>query len=180
MTIPLIVLAVLSALGGLIGIPAIFGGGHWLESFLEPVFEVSASKITAITLDHTTEYALMAISVAGALIAMLYAYSRYVKQGYVPAHDRTDRGMLARLSYNKFYIDELYNSFITRPLDALSGFFYKTVDKAGIDGIVNGLGKGAVESSKAFRLLQTGMVGFYIFMMVAGILALLFYSMYKI
>lgn len=180
MTIPLIVLAVLSALGGVIGIPAVLGGGHWLESFLAPVFEVSASKTSAMTLDHTTEYVLMAISVSAALISMLYAYIRYVKQGHVPADDRTDRGLLARLSYNKFYIDEVYNSLITRPLDALSAFFYKTVDKAGIDGIVNGFGRGAVEASKGFRLLQTGMVGFYIFMMVAGILALLFYSMYKI
>lgn len=180
MTIPLVVLAVLSALGGLIGIPAVLGGGHWLESFLAPVFAVSASKTGAMTLDHTTEYILMTVSVAAALIAMLYAYYRYVKQAHVPADDQTDRGMLARLSYNKFYIDEVYHSLITRPLDALSGFFYKTVDKAGIDGIVNGFGKGAVEASKGFRLLQTGMVGFYIFMMVAGILALLFYSMYKI
>ena len=180
MTIPLIVLAVLSALGGVIGIPAVLGGGHWLESFLAPVFEVSASKTSAMTLDHTTEYVLMAISVSAALISMLYAYIRYVKQGHVPADDRTDRGLLARLSYNKFYIDEVYNSLITRPMDALSAFFYKTVDKAGIDGIVNGFGRGAVEASKGFRLLQTGMVGFYIFMMVAGILALLFYSMYKI
>jgi len=180
MTIPLIVLAILSAFGGLIGIPAVLGGGHWLESFLAPVFEVSASKTSVIALDHTTEYVLMALSVTAALISMLYAYFRYVKQGHIPADDRTDRGLIARLSYNKFYIDEVYNSLITRPLDALSGFFYKTVDKAGIDGIVNGFGKGAVEASKGFRLLQTGMVGFYIFMMVAGILAMLFYSMYKI
>jgi len=180
MTIPLIVLAVLSALGGLIGIPAVLGGGHWLENFLAPVFEVSKSKTSALTLDHTTEYVLMALSVTAALLSMLYAYVRYVKQGHIPANDRTDRGLLARLSYNKFYIDQVYHSFITRPLDTLSGFFYKTVDKAGIDGIVNGFGKGVVEASKSFRLLQTGMVGFYIFMMVAGILALLFYSMYKI
>lgn len=180
MTIPLIVLAVLSALGGLIGIPAVLGGGHWLENFLAPVFEVSKSKTNALTLDHTTEYVLMALSVTAALLSMLYAYVRYVKQGHIPANDRTDRGLLARLSYNKFYIDQVYHSFITRPLDTLSGVFYKTVDKAGIDGIVNGFGKGAVEASKSFRLLQTGMVGFYIFMMVAGILALLFYSMYKI
>ena len=180
MTIPLIILAVLSALGGLIGIPAVLGGGHWLENFLAPVFEISASKTSALTLDHTTEYVLMALSVTAALLSMVYAYVRYVKQGHIPAADQTDRGLLARLSYNKFYIDEVYNSFITRPLDALSGFFYKIVDKAGIDGIVNGFGKGAVEASKSFRLLQTGMVGFYIFMMVAGILALLFYSMYKI
>ncbi len=180
MTIPLIVLAVLSALGGLIGIPAVLGGDHWLENFLAPVFEVSKSKTSALTLDHTTEYVLMALSVTAALLSMLYAYVRYVKQGHIPANDRTDRGLLARLSYNKFYIDQVYHSFITRPLDTLSGFFYKTVDKAGIDGIVNGFGKGAAEASKSFRLLQTGMVGFYIFMMVAGILALLFYSMYKI
>jgi NADH-quinone oxidoreductase subunit L len=180
MTIPLIILAVLSALGGLIGIPAVLGGGHWLESFLAPVFLVSASKTSVMTLDHTTEYVLMALSVTAALLSMLYAYVRYVKQAHIPADDRTDRGLLARLSYNKFYIDEVYNSLITRPLDALSGFFYKVVDKAGIDGIVNGFGKGAIEASKSFRLLQTGMVGFYIFMMVAGILALLFYSMYKI
>ena len=180
MTIPLIVLAVLSALGGLIGIPAVLGGGHWLENFLAPVFEVSKSKTNALTLDHTTEYVLMALSVTAALLSMLHAYVRYVKQGHIPANDRTDRGLLARLSYNKFYIDQVYHSFITRPLDTLSGVFYKTVDKAGIDGIVNGFGKGAVEASKSFRLLQTGMVGFYIFMMVAGILALLFYSMYKI
>lgn len=180
MTIPLIVLAVLSALGGIIGIPAVLGGGHWLESFLAPVFAVSASKSATLALDHTTEYILMGVSVGGALIAMIYAYTRYVKQSHIPAEDRVERGTLARLSYNKFFIDELYNSLITRPLDALSGFFFRTIDKLGIDCIVNGLGKGAIESSKGFRLLQTGMVGFYIFMMVAGILALLFYSMYKI
>ncbi|WP_395805101.1 NADH-quinone oxidoreductase subunit L [Daejeonella sp.] len=180
MTIPLIVLAVLSALGGLIGIPAVLGGGHWLESFLAPVFAVSASKTGTLALDHTTEYILMGVSVGGALLAMIYAYTRYVKHSHIPADDRVERGTLARLSYNKFFIDELYSSLITRPLDALSGFFYRTIDKLGIDGIVNGLGKGAIESSKGFRLLQTGMVGFYIFMMVAGILALLFYSMYKI
>ena len=47
-------------------------------------------------------------------------------------------------------------------------FFYKVVDKMGIDGIINGLGKGTIETSKGLRLLQTGNVGFYIFMMVGG------------
>jgi NADH-quinone oxidoreductase subunit L len=180
MTIPLIVLAILSALGGLIGIPEVFGGSHWLAGFLAPVFEASASKSAHLTLDHTTEYILMAVSVGVAIIAMLYAYNRYVKQAHIPANEITGRSGLARLSYNKFFIDEIYDALITRPLNALSGFFFRTVDKAGIDGLVNGFGKGAVEASKTFRLLQSGMVGFYIFMMVAGILALLVYSMYKI
>lgn len=180
MTVPLIVLAILSALGGLIGIPEVFGGSHWLAGFLAPVFEASASKSAHLTLDHTTEYILMAVSVGVAIIAMLYAYNRYVKQAHIPANEITERSGLARLSYNKFFIDEIYDALITRPLNALSGFFFRTVDKAGIDGLVNSFGKGAVEASKTFRLLQSGMVGFYIFMMVAGILALLAYSMYKI
>ena len=180
MTVPLILLAILSALGGLIGIPEVFGGGHWLAGFLAPVFEASASKSGHLTLDHTTEYILMAVSVGVAIIAMLYAYNRYVKQAHIPADEITGRSGLGRLSYNKFFIDEIYDTLITRPLNTLSGFFFRTVDKAGIDGLVNGFGKGAVEASKTFRLLQSGMVGFYIFMMVAGILALLVYSMYKI
>lgn len=180
MTIPLIVLAVLSALGGFIGIPTIFGGGHWLENFLSPVFEASAGKMAPLSLDHTTEYILMAVSVAGALGAMLFAYLRYVKNGDLPVSDRMERGTLARLSYNKYYIDEIYSSIITRPLGSLSAFFYKIVDRKIIDGAVNNLGKSAIEGSKGFRLLQSGMVGFYIFMMVSGIIALLIYSMYKI
>ncbi|WP_276345786.1 NADH-quinone oxidoreductase subunit L [Daejeonella sp. JGW-45] len=180
MTVPLIILAVLSAIGGFIGIPELLGGNHWLAGFLAPVFEVSAGKVQPFSLDHSTEYILMAVSVAGALGSLLFAYNRYVKNGRVPAEDRGERGTLAKLSYNKYYIDEIYNSLITRPLDSLSAFFYSVVDRKGIDGIVNGFGKGAVEASKGFRLLQSGMVGFYIFMMVAGIIALLAYSIYKV
>lgn len=180
MTIPLIILAVLSALGGFIGIPEVFGGSHWLANFLSPVFAASNVRTEQAALDHNTEYILMAVSVAGALAALLYAYGRYVKKSHVPAEDRFERGTLASLSYNKYYIDELYAALISRPLDSLSSFFYRIVDKMGIDGIVNGLGKGTVEASKGFRLLQSGTVGFYIFMMVAGIIALMAYSMYKI
>lgn len=180
MTIPLIVLAILSALGGFIGIPAVFGGSHWLAGFLSPVFEASTSKTSHLALDHTTEYIIMAVSVGVAILAMGYAHNRYVKQAHIPADEITGRTGLARLSYNKFFIDEIYDSLIVRPLNLLSGLFFRVVDKAGIDGIVNGFGKGVIEASKTFRLLQSGMVGFYIFMMVAGILALLVYSMYKI
>ena len=180
MTIPLIILAVLSALGGFIGIPEVFGGSHWLANFLSPVFKASSSRTDHLIMDNSTEYILMAISVSGALAAMIYAYGRYVKKSHVPLEDRFERGTLARISYNKYYIDELYAVLITRPLDALSSIFYRVIDKMGIDGIVNGMGKGAIEASKGFKLLQSGTVGFYIFMMVAGIVALLAYSMYKI
>ncbi|MGF7082396.1 NADH-quinone oxidoreductase subunit L [Mucilaginibacter sp. UYCu711] len=177
MTIPLIVLAILSAVGGMIGVPAVMGGHHELGAYLAPVFEESHKILGEHELSHNTEWALMGTSVLGALIAMAYAYIKYVKGAHVPVEDTQERGLLANLSYNKFYIDEIYDFLIRKPLDALSVFFYNVVDKLGIDGLVNGIGKSAVESGKGLRLLQTGNVGFYIFMMVAGIVAILLYSL---
>ena len=177
MTLPLIVLAILSVVGGFIGVPESLGGHHWLEHYLAPVFAGSTKILGEQTLTQNTEWILMGISVGGAVLALLYAYIKYVKNSHVPVEDTGERPALANLSYNKFYIDEIYDALIRKPLDALSGFFYKVVDKLGIDGLVNGLGNGAVETSKGLRLLQTGNVGFYIFMMVAGIIALLIYSL---
>jgi NADH-quinone oxidoreductase subunit L len=180
MTIPLIILAVLSAIGGFIGIPESLGGHHWLEGFLAPVFEKSTAIIGEHALPQNTEWVLMAVSVGGAVLALLYAYSKYVKKAHVPLPDTEERPTLANLSYHKFYIDELYDTLIRKPLDALSVFLYRVVERLGIDGFINGLGKGSVEASKGLRLLQTGNVGFYIFMMVVGIIAILAYSFISI
>jgi len=177
MTIPLIVLAILSAIGGMIGVPVVMGGHHELGAYLSPVFEASHKILGEHELTSSTEWTLMGLSVGGALIAMIYAYIKYVKGANVPVEDTEERSLLANLSYNKFYIDEIYDFLIRKPLDALSVFFYNVVDRLGIDGLVNGLGKGTIESSKGLRLLQTGNVGFYIFMMVVGIIAILLYNL---
>jgi len=171
MTIPLIVLAVLSAVGGFIGIPEVLGGHHWLSQWLSPVIMHHPEAG-----DHSTEFMLMGITIVGVLISIGIAYSRYVKQNHVPVAAEAKRPVLASISYNKFYIDELYDAIIRKPLDALSTFFYKTVDTKIVDGIVNGLGLGTSEASKGLRLLQSGNVGFYIFMMVVGIISLLLYT----
>ena len=180
MTIPLIVLAILSVVGGFIGVPEALGGHHWLEHFLAPVFEKSAAILPSAQLASTTEISLMLASVGGALLALVYAYIRYVKKAHVPVEDSEERPGLVSLSYHKFYIDEIYDWLIRKPLDALSVFFYKVIDLLAIDGFINGLGKVSVKSSKGLRLLQTGNVGFYIFMMVAGIIAILIFSLVKI
>jgi NADH-quinone oxidoreductase subunit L len=179
MTIPLIILAVLSVIGGFIGVPEVLGGQHWLASYLAPIFEMSTAKMQEGALDHNTEYMLMGISVLGVVIAIFYATIRYVKKAHIPALDGENQSALAKLSYNKFYFDEIYAAVIQKPLDALSGFLFKVVDKQGIDGIVNGLGSGSQEAGKTFRLLQTGNVGFYIFAMVVGIIGVLIYSLFK-
>ncbi|WP_324371875.1 NADH-quinone oxidoreductase subunit L [Pedobacter sp.] len=171
MTLPLVVLAILSAIGGIIGIPEVLGGSHWLSHWLVPVIHHTAESP-----DHATEYALMAVSVIGVLISIGVAYSRYIGKNHIPGPDEAKRSLFANLSYNKFYFDEIYDALIRKPLDILSGFFYKIFDNKIVDGIVNGLGWGTSEASKGLRLVQSGNVGFYIFMMVVGIISLLLYT----
>jgi NADH-quinone oxidoreductase subunit L len=182
MTIPLIILAILSAVGGFINVPRILSGGHWLQNFLAPVFEKSTAiqELHAVELSSSTEWLLMGISVGGAIVALIFAYSKYITKGHVPVADTEQRSPLTGLAYNKFYIDELYDFLVRKPLDALSVFFYKVVDLMGIDGIVNGLGRGSMEAGKDLRLLQSGNVGFYIFMMVIGVLVVLSYGIYTV
>ncbi len=180
MTIPLMILAVLSVIGGFIGIPEVLGGSHWLSGYLAPVLSLSIAKTGLLELDHQTEIILMVISVLGVMASITFAYFRYVKRQHIPVSDQSERSIFAKISYHKFYLDELYYFCIQKPLDTLSVFFYKIIDLTGIDGLVNGLGKTTVESSKILRLLQTGNVGFYIFTMLFGIVALLIYSLISI
>ena len=180
MIIPLVILAILSTVGGFVGVPESLGGHHLLGEFLAPVFKGSAALMTKVESSQQTEWALMGISVLAALAALGYAYVKYNKNAEVPVSDEAERPALIDVSYHKFYVDELYDAIIRKPLDALSVFFYKVVDRLGIDGIVNGLGKGTIETSKGLRLLQTGNVGFYIFMMVVGIISVLMYILIKV
>lgn len=177
MTIPLMVLAVLSVAGGWIGIPHVLGGTHHLEAFLAPVFEGSKSLMTEHeSLNHTTEYALMGVSVVGVLIAIGLAWVRFGRNSMVPPADNAQLSVLHRLSLNKYYVDEFYARVITNPLNKLSDIFYRFVDVMGIDGLVNGTAKSVQSGSKNLRLLQDGSIGFYIFAMVIGIIGILIWS----
>lgn len=180
MKFPLIVLAILSVIGGLLNVPEVLGGGASLATFLDPVFADSAAVAKPFHLDHSTEIVLMTVSALAAIGMAVFAYMKFVKGNAVPQSDHAERGLLSKLSYNKFYFDEIYDFLIVKPLNSLSAFFYQIVDRSGIDGFVNGLGKGVNESGKGLRLLQSGNVGFYLFLMVVGIIALLLYGMYTV
>lgn len=178
MTMPLIVLAILSVVGGVINLPAVLGGNHWLEDFLAPVFSEGKAIIPATHhLEHSTEYLLMAVSVVGVLIMVALAFNKYVKRQQLPEEGEGARSFLANLSYNKFYVDELYDSIIVRPINWLSAFFGNVVDQRGIDGVVNGAGKATFDTGKVLRLLQNGNVGFYLLMMVIGVIAIFIYGL---
>ena len=175
-TLPLIVLAVLSAIGGFMGIPEALGGSHWLGDFLAPVFSQSKGLDEAHVLTHSTEYMLMGGVVILTLIVIAYAYSRYVTKSHVPVEEGKITSPLKRTLYNKYYVDEIYDSIVVRPLYWLSQQFYSIIEKSGIDMLVNSSGRGVESGSKFARLIQTGSLGYYIFVMVIGIALLLGYA----
>lgn len=177
MTVPLMVLAGLSIVGGFMGVPEVLGGSHWLKEYLSPVFGISLSA-EAGHLSHTTEYVLMAVAIALAAAMILYAKSLYVTKGVLPEQNETDIKGYAKVLYHKYYIDELYDKFIVQPMSALSGFLYRFVEVKFVDGIVNGLGQLAMGIAQNLRLLQTGATGFYIFIMVISIIAALFLQVF--
>lgn len=180
MTIPLVILAVLSAIGGLLNVPSALGGGHWLANFLSPIFTYTNARVEEVHLDHTTEYVLMAVSALAAIIMAIIAYQKYVKKSDIPQEDGIAQSALYNLSYKKLYVDELYAALFVKPLNTLSRFFYKVVDKAGIDGLVNGVADLIHASGRGIRQLQSGYVGFYIFIMVLGVAAIVLYGLLNI
>ena len=177
MTIPLIVLAILSVVGGLIGIPEALHGTHYLEEFLSPVFESSSFRLVH-HLSHETEYLLMGIATLVMIVAIYFAHSIYVKKNTVPAAEGEELKPLHKLVYNKYWIDELYESLITKPLNLISEAFHKLVDNQIVDGIVNGVGSLVTWLSSVLRLAQTGNIGFYVFVMVISIVLILFTQLF--
>lgn len=170
-TLPLIILALLAVIGGFVGIPEVFAhGAHRLEAFLAPVFEPSVQLAKHHeALSYSTEYALMAVSVGAALVAIIVAVRLF--KNYSNENTTEETG-IGKVLANKWYIDELYEAAVVKPLLRLSSFLSNIVERKGIDAIVNGVGKAVNYGSRQIRLLQSGQVGIYILLMVIGMLAL--------
>jgi NADH-quinone oxidoreductase subunit L len=164
MTIPLIVLAILSVIGGLIGIPEVLmKDSHRLNSFLSPVFADSqVGTEPANHLAHSSELLMMGGLVAVILVVIVYVWRKFSD------YSKTTRASsgLARVLENKWYVDEFYEAFIGKPLRSFSRFLNNTVERLGIDGMVNGVGRAVQYSGRQLRLIQSGQVGSYILIMV--------------
>ncbi len=173
MTIPLMILAVLSTVSGFIGLPEIFSEHHSLKEYLQGSFILSDAKFSLEHPSHTLEYSIIAVSIILVGAIFLFAKNRYDKNEYLLPQEESSMSFMQRISYRKFYIDEFYNAIITQPLNKLSVWFYQTIDKSGINGLVNLVSKITVEGSKNLRTIQTGYTGFYLFAMVAGIIIIL-------
>ena len=123
-TIPLIILAILSAIGGFVGIPEVFmKNGHKLGDFLSPVFAHS-KKITEQTLIRPNEIILMSVSVILILIVSIWAWKKYKIENPSDIISETKEPTgFAKAIKNKFYVDEFYNAIIVKPLRAISKAF---------------------------------------------------------
>lgn len=163
MTIPLIVLAVLSVFGGFVGIPEVFASdAHSLEHFLAPIFAESNKLAHAHHLTHSQEYIMMGVSTALIIGVIVFAVTKFKKAADV----NDEHTGIAKVLENKWYVDELYDTVIVKPLHLLSVFFKNILEKNIIDGVVNGVGKLVGYGSRQLRLLQSGQVGNYILVMV--------------
>jgi NADH-quinone oxidoreductase subunit L len=178
MTIPLIILAVLSAAGGLLNIPHVLGGGESLAHFMAPLFELSKQVNPDLFeghLEHSTEYILMGVSVGAAVLSILFAYNLFMSKKVVPAADKDVTGF-AKVLQNKYYVDEFYEAVFVNPMRKLSDLLYSFGEFL-IDLVVNGTGRLVQFLSGRLRLLQTGETGFYVFAMVLGILVILAWNL---
>lgn len=164
-TIPLIILAVLSLAGGFVQLPHLFGGHDYLNQFL------GKAGVPAVIHEgpglEMKEWTLFGATCLGLLI-IFFATKKLFAVSQFDGNYTGFKNVLA----NKWYVDELYDAVIVKPIGSLSRLMDKFVEKAGIDGIVNGVGKTVRWGGDRMRLLQTGQVGFYIFIMVLGMVAL--------
>ncbi|MDU1889178.1 MAG: NADH-quinone oxidoreductase subunit L [Dysgonomonas sp.] len=160
MTMPLVVLAILAVVGGVISLP---WGGSWLNHYLEPVLPKLAGAEHHLGAEG---YALMGVSVLIAVVGLVWAYIKYVKKSEVPAEDDKITGF-NKVLYKKYYIDEIYNAVFVKSIYALADFFNKVVEQA-LKNIFKSGGTFVESLSSPAKKLQNGSLGFYMFFFVLG------------
>lgn len=184
MTIPLIILAVLSVIGGYVGIPEVFSGenGNLFESWLAPIYEPAERLLMhSETYSHTLEIILMFVSVVLALSAIYFAIHVYTKNRTIAENLSNNFKKLYNLLLNKYYVDEIYDAAIVNPIKIGSEkVLWKFTDAFIIDGIVNGVARIIGLVSGFIRKIQTGVAQFYALIIVAGIALILFWVILSI
>ena len=169
MTLPLMILAVLSVVGG-----------YLLQGYMEHNLVQSVVASAEIEEHHLHSLHTIMYGVTAAALALaVFAYVRYVSQGTVPSAD-ADMVGLEKTVYNKYFVDEFYESAITKPLNRLSSFFSTWIENNVIDRFVNGVGEGVNTLSGQLRQLQTGNTGFYILAMVVGIVVMFVVTLFRV
>jgi NADH-quinone oxidoreductase subunit L len=172
MTVPLMILATLSILGGYVGVPKSLGGGNHFEHFLSSVF---GEKEMIIHHSASTEYLVMIISIGVALAGIFFAYRLYISKPELPKSLAQRYSFPYKVLLNKYYVDELYFKVIVNPLLKFATFLWQFFDVKVIDGTANGLAEIINFIGGALRKIQTGYVRNYALGMVLGVILVLAY-----
>ena len=184
MTVPLMILAVLAAIGGFIGIPELFSGenGNAFQNWLAPVFEHAESKLIIYgTHTHTEEIVFMLISIVLAVSGILIARYIYIKDISIATNFVKKFKGAYNILLNKYFVDEGYDVAVVNPIKKGSEIIlWKFTDTKIIDGLVNGTASLVGKISSKIRKIQTGVAQVYAVVMMLGILAALFWVIFSI
>jgi NADH-quinone oxidoreductase subunit L len=185
MLVPLMILAVLSIIGGWMAAPAFWGGPDYFAKFLEPTFAQSSigSAEAAEATAHALEIPLAIVAVAAALLGFAAAFWLYLKQPGKPEQlAKSMRGAYNTLLH-KYYVDEIYAALIVKPLLWIStDVLWQTVDIRAIDAAVNGIAEGATDLGDGVRHTQSGNTRSYAVWVVIGalvIIAIIFWPYFR-
>ena len=187
MVIPLVILAVLSVVGGYVGVPGSLGGNNRFDRFLGPVFHGSAPADTqqapmgergATEQENegpepksgvSTELIFTAISVAAALLGLGLAWHLYYRNPHLPEKIAASMSGTYQTLLHKYYVDELYGALFVRPLiNGSTRILWQGVDRKIIDAAVNDAGDRARNVSDEVRHMQSGNIRSYAGWVAAG------------
>jgi NADH-quinone oxidoreductase subunit L len=175
MTGPLVVLGILSAVGGVINLPPLVGGGAALEHWIEPVTAPAAAFFRLEMPHGQTELVLVGTAVAIGALGLVAGWWATLRRRILPAEEAPADTGFARVLFRKYYIDEIYDALIVRPVVWLSRFvLWKGVDQGVVDGAaVNGSARLSRGLGWVGSRLQTGQVGVYVVLFLVGALWIL-------
>ena len=173
MLIPLVILAILAAIGGYIGLPEGLGLPNAIDEFLHPVFadvQLVASEGGALL-----EWGLIGVSILMAAVGFFAAYWIYIRNWGLAARMTKSAQWLYDIVYNKYYVDEAYTEAIVKPLRMLGDMLDESVEQRGIDTAVNGLAQLTGLAGEGLRRLQSGLVRNYALAIMIGAVAVVAY-----
>jgi len=171
MTVPLMILALLSIVGGYVGMP-FQEGGHALERWLHPVLAAGGHAGEHHEVSRLTEWLLIVLSVGAGAIGIFMALRTYLWNPARATSLRERFSGMHRLFENKWWVDEFYDAVVVKPFMGISRWLWRFWDVKIVDGLVNGVGYSLEAGSAILKLFQTGFVGTYALWITLGVIAL--------
>ena len=179
MTLPLMILAVLSVVGGALNLPGVIlnSGTHWMSHYLEHNTQ-GLELIKTHHMENSQAMLLMGGAVVMTLIILFGSFVVYVKKGSLAKRDEELKGW-ELVSNKKLYFDEIYNALFVKPLEWLSVKLHQFVELFVLNKTIFGITSLIDKSGQLVRKWQTGIVSSYLFWMVSGIVGLMVYYLVK-